>query len=88
MKNGAAAVGFILFIVLFVQFAPTLFSNGWFLAGMVVPAGIVGVLYFVRPKCERCGSRSSGYRHQRIDGGPDLRYSSNPIECKSCGRER
>ena len=88
MKNGAAAVGFLFFFVLFVQFAPMLLSSGWFLAGIGAPAAIIGALYFLKPKCEKCGSRSSGYRHQRIDGGPDLRYSSNPIECRGCGRNR
>ena len=46
----------------------------------------IGLIVFLSlPSCTACGSKRIGYRHQRVDGGPDRRYSSNPKVCRSCG---
>jgi hypothetical protein len=42
--------------------------------------------YLMKPACATCGSKQGPvYRHRRVDGGPDLRYNSNPHVCACCG---
>jgi tellurite resistance protein len=49
---------------------------------------VIWSIWVTAPICPRCGAaRSKRYPHQRKDGGPDRRYSNNPLTCMECGHE-
>lgn len=56
---------------------------------LIVPAVLFVILAIAKwtsiEPCPNCGSRPQGFRHPRIDGQRDLRYSVNPIVCRACG---
>ena len=86
MRNGAAGVGALLIFAIGLQFLPQILSSPtfWLVLAVVIALGIG--IYYLKPACAKCGSRNSGYLHPRVDGGPDRRFSYNPIVCRSCGK--
>lgn len=57
------------------------------IAGLLI-AAVMWSIWAAAPICPKCGAaRSKRYPHQRKDGGPDRRYSNNPLTCMECGHE-
>jgi hypothetical protein len=77
----------IVFLILISAIGIKIFGEPLFfiLAGcLVVGMGILK--YKSTPICPSCHARGDFvYRHSRVDGGPDMRYHSNPLICRKCG---
>ena len=88
MRNGAAGTGLVFYIIVLTTLIQTFASTQFFLYFAAVISSIAALatlIYYLQPQCSKCGSRSRGHVHSRIDGGPDRRYSYNPVVCKRCG---
>lgn len=83
-----AAVAFVGFVLVLLIISPLLVAFGWGYALLVIGVVVVFVAlaWLSITPCRHCNARGKiRWRHTRVDGATDRRYSSNYQYCTKCG---